>query len=1238
MSDPCEGGPSRTHRYWLAGAMAVLLIGGGLFTRWTVQRADRGLREVMLRQTRLVAQALNVERVQALSGDTTDLGNPNYQRLKEQLAAIKQNSDQCRFVYLIGRREDGQVFFLVDNEPPNSRDYSPPGQIYGEAPEAIHRVFDMDAASVIGPMTDRWGVWVSSLVPLHDRQTGNLIAVLAMDIDARAWRRTVLLAAAWPVGLMLAVLALLILSAVLARSRRKILRHQEAIRAKSEELERYFSQSLDLLCLASTDGRLLRLNPEWERTLGYSIAELENRAFLDFVHPDDLASTREAVSRLSDQETILNFENRYRHKDGSYRWIEWRSIPQGSLIYAAARDVTDRKRAEQALRESQERLELAMEAANDGLWDWDIAQDKVFFDSRYYTLSGYQPNEFPQRFEEWSKRVHPDDLGRCQEAIEAHLSGKTRVFDIEFRFLRKDGSWMWIRGRGKVVRRDASGAVLRMVGTHADITERKRAEEELEKERNFLRQVIDAIPGFVCVKTLAGTFALANKALSEAYGKPPGCLEGHTDAEFSPRPEETEAFLKDDRRVIEKREALIIPEEKITYADGSVHWLSTIKTPLIESDGSCDRLLAVAMDITARKRSEDAIDEKNQFIASLLRAMPVAVFYKDSNGRYLGCNDIFTEVMGVTSEQIRGKTVYELWPSELAEKYHSMDLEIMRNREHQVYEFQIRAKDGRIHPVIYAKDVFLNKDGEVAGLVGAFLDITDRKRAEEALRESEKRFHRMLRAVPDMISIHDSEMNILYSNWRGFAEVAEDKRIPGTKCHKTYRGFDTICPDCQAMTVLESREPFQKEARLPDGRWVDMRVIPFLDESRNVEMFMEWVRDVTAEKTAEEDKRRLEENYRQAQKMESVGRLAGGVAHDFNNMLSVILGHTELALEEMEPGQPLYSDLQEIRKAAERSAALTRQLLAFARRQTVDPKVLDLNETVEGMLKMLRRLIGEDIELAWRPGEKLPAIKMDPSQIDQILANLCVNARDAINHSAGKVTIETGWVEFDQADCATRMDAAPGVYVLMAVSDNGSGMSEEIRAHVFEPFFTTKTLGEGTGLGLATVYGIVRQNRGFINVYSEEGRGTTLRIYLPACSEGLAEAAGEKPVEMSEGHETILLVEDEPAILVLATQMLERLGYRILAASSPEEALRLASEAPGEIHLLISDVVMPGMNGRDLAQRLLALHPGLKILFMSGYTANMIAHQGVLDKGVNFMQKPFSFQGLSVKVREALGR
>jgi PAS domain S-box-containing protein len=381
---------------------------------------------------------------------------------------------------------------------------------------------------------------------------------------------------------------------------------------------------------------------------------------------------------------------------------------------------------------------------------------------------------------------------------------------------------------------------------------------------------------------------------------------------------------------------------------------------------------------------------------------------------------------------------------------------------------------------------------------------------------------------------------------------------------------------------------------------------------------------------------KLEAQLRQAQKMESVGRLAGGVAHDFNNMLGVILGYTEMAMERVEPEAPLHADLKKIQGAAQRSADLTRQLLAFARKQTVSPKVIDLNKTIESILKLLFRLIGEDIDLAWQPGKEVWPVKMDPTQVDQILTNLCVNARDSIVDT-GKVTIETGKASFDEEYCAHHADFVPGEYVLLAVSDNGCGMDEETQAHLFEPFFTTKEVGKGTGLGLATVYGAVKQNNGFINVYSELGQGTTFKIYLPRHLDKtvfLPEKEPDKPGERA--HETILLVEDEPAILEMSTIMLERLGYTVLAAATPGEAVRLAQEHPGRIDLLLTDVIMPEMNGRDLAKNLLSTYPDIRRLFMSGYTASVIAHHGVLDQGVHFIHKPFSMKDLGEKLREAL--
>ncbi len=394
--------------------------------------------------------------------------------------------------------------------------------------------------------------------------------------------------------------------------------------------------------------------------------------------------------------------------------------------------------------------------------------------------------------------------------------------------------------------------------------------------------------------------------------------------------------------------------------------------------------------------------------------------------------------------------------------------------------------------------------------------------------------------------------------------------------------------------------------------------------------------DITPRKCAEAEKKKLEGQLQQAQKMESVGRLAGGVAHDFNNMLSVILGHGEIALEKINPEDSLHEDLTEIINAAQRSADLTRQLLTFARKQTAAPRIIDLNETVEGTLKMLRRLIGEDIDLLWKPGRNLHSVRVDPSQIDQLLANLCVNARDAIK-DVGKITIETGGALLDEAYCAENAGFIPGEYVMLAVSDNGCGMDKETLSHLFEPFFTTKELGKGTGLGLATVYGLIKQNNGFINVYSETGQGTTFKVYLPPHSPGTAPLSEKEADRAAEhGHETILLVEDEPVILNMVNVLLKGQGYTVIGAETPGEAIRLAREYTGKIDLLMTDVVMPEMNGRELARNLLSYHPGINRLFMSGYTANVIAHHGVLDEGVHFIQKPFFRQQLIEKVQEAL--
>jgi PAS domain S-box-containing protein len=551
-------------------------------------------------------------------------------------------------------------------------------------------------------------------------------------------------------------------------------------------------------------------------------------------------------------------------------------------------------------------------------------------------------------------------------------------------------------------------------------------------------------------------------------------------------------------------------------------------------------------------------------------------------------------------------------------------------------------KDGRpIHVSLIGYPIVENS--RQTGAYAIYRDITERMQAQDALRESGIRYQMLFESAHDAIFMMSEERFI---ECNPPALLMFDCRKEDIIGQTPIRFSPPLQPDGSSsrekamehirLAFSGTSDPFEWRHMRLNGTEFDAEVTlnrvdlvggPFLQVT---------VRDVSDRKRSEEEKRRLEAQLVQAQKMESIGRLAGGVAHDFNNMLSAILGHVELAMDKCRPPEPIFHDLKVIEKAAHRSAALTQQLLAFARKQTVAPKILDLNDVVAGMLTMLQRLIGEDIDFAWMPGAGLWQIKIDPSQVDQVLANLCVNARDAID-GIGKITIETENVVLDEAYCGVHPEFTCGQFVMLAVSDNGHGMDRETLDQIFEPFFTTKERGKGTGLGLATVYGILKQNDGFINVYSEPGHGSTFKLYLPRF---LGDAAGpviEKGAELLRGSgETVLLVEDEDIILNLGRVMLEKLGYRVLAAGTPSEALHMARAHADEIRLLITDVVMPEMSGRDLANVISTIKPGLKCLYLSGYTANVIVHRGVLDEGVHFLQKPFSLLDLSLKVRGAL--
>lgn len=550
-------------------------------------------------------------------------------------------------------------------------------------------------------------------------------------------------------------------------------------------------------------------------------------------------------------------------------------------------------------------------------------------------------------------------------------------------------------------------------------------------------------------------------------------------------------------------------------------------------------------------------------------------------------------------------------------------------------ELELKRSDGS-KIVVFSNHVMIKNKNNEPEMYCIDIDLTQQKQTEADLKKALEKNEALLNANPDMMFVFDAECNIVdcHPKVRTKEHYTDPNVFLGKNVDEILPSDISILTRKSVESVLKNKVSEYSTYNLEvngEIQYFEARHVPSGDDE-----VLAIVRNITDQVKTENEREKLQHQLTQSQKMESVGRLAGGVAHDFNNMLSVIIGYTQLSLERIDSYNPLYSNLQEVKKAAERSANLTKQLLAFARKQTITPKVFDLNEAVGGMYKMLIRLIGEDIDLVWLPNEEPMMIEVDPSQIDQILANLCVNARDAIKDT-GKITIETSNIVIDEEYCKENSSFVPGDYIVLSVSDDGSGMDNETLSHLFEPFYTTKEIGRGTGLGMATVYGIIKQNNGFITVDSEVGKGTTINMYLPRYKDK-KEQQEENSLNLTDikGHETILLVEDEPAILAMTTKMLEAVGYTVIKAESPVDAIELAKENIGDIHLLITDVIMPEMNGRDLAKSILFIYPDIKRLFMSGYTASVIAHHGVLNEGVNFIHKPFNFEDLVKKVREVL--
>jgi two-component system cell cycle sensor histidine kinase/response regulator CckA len=911
-----------------------------------------------------------------------------------------------------------------------------------------------------------------------------------------------------------------------------------------------------------------------------------------------------------------------------------RLVPAVTRALREVEERTKRKQADEALRRSEERFRLLAESSLTGIYLFQEGHF-LYVNKALASIFGYTVEELVGRLGPLDL-THPDDRAAVRENVRRRLSGEVETIRSDFRGLRKDGTVIFVEVHGT---RIEYGGKVGIIGTLVDITERKRAEEALRESEERIKSIFRAAPigiGVVTNRVLMDV----NSRIGEMTGYSLKELVSSSARVLYPTQDDFDYVGAEKYRQIAEKGAGSV-ETRWMKKDGTIIDVLLSSTPIDPSDLSRG-VTFTALDITEPKKVEEALKESEKKYRRVVENATEIIYTTDINGNFKYANPTALRVVGYSLEELRRFNYLDLVVPEYRDQLKEIYGNQFRSRQATTYvEFPFSNKFGEVMWFGQSASLMM-EGGRIIGFQVIARDITERKRTESALRESEERYRMLVETSPDAITLLDLNLNIVMANRPALALYGYES--PEEVVGQSALNF--IAPEDRPRAVEDVRKMLETGS-IGTLEYTLLRKggVPFSAELRasmivNVEKkplaYICVSRDITERKRGEEERAALEDQFRQSQKMEAIGQLAGGVAHDFNNLLTVIKGYCQLSLVETKEGTPLRDALEVISKAAEKAADLTRQLLAFSRRQIMEATVLDLNTLLQNLEKMLRRIIGEDIELVTLLGADLGRVKADPGQMEQVVMNLAVNAKDAMS-KGGKLIIETANVELDEAYARAHVSVTPGCYVMIAVSDTGTGMAPEVRDRVFEPFFTTKGKGKGTGLGLSTVYGIVKQSNGNIWVYSEPGKGTTFKIFLPRVDEPAeklkAQEAGE---EFPGGSETILIVEDDKEVRNLTVRILKRQGYTVLDGSYGDEAFNVCRQHKGPIHLLVTDVVMPGMDGRTLSECLSQLHPEMKVLYMSGYTDDAIVHHGVMAKGMNYIQKPFTVNGLTKKVREVL--
>ena len=898
-------------------------------------------------------------------------------------------------------------------------------------------------------------------------------------------------------------------------------------------------------------------------------------------------------------------------------------------ILAVVENITDRKRAEKALKESEDALKSIFLAAPVGI---GLVIDRVILrvNERICEMIGYSQEEL---IGQNARILYPttEDYEYVGREKYRQIAEKG-IGTVETRWQRKDGAIIDVLLSSSPINPDdhAVGVTFSAL----DITDRKRAEEALRTERDMLQGLMDGLATTGIGVDVVGvdyTILHQNKLLMDTFGDLSGklCYKNYIGLD-------TPCINCPMAETIKSRK---VERVEMSGSDGRLY--EVLSAPLPSPDGTIDKAIEVVIDITERKLAEEALVASERNYHEIFDASDDAIVVHDlETGEIVNVNKRMCEMFGYTLEEALRLETVDLSQGDPPFSKDDAAKWIQRAAEEgpQRFEWLCRKSNGEL----FWAEVLLQRAtiGGVERIMATDRDITDRKQAEEKLADSYRFLQTVLDNMPSPVFYKDAKGVYLGCNleFEKFLGKSRSEIVGKTvyevapkKLAETYQSADE--------RLLEDRGIQQYDSKVKHADGTDRDVLfhkavfdgPDGEPAGIVGVMI----DMTERKMAEDERVKLEEQLRQSQKMESIGRLAGGVAHDFNNLLTGINGYTEIIIGGLDPYDPMRKDMEEILRAGERAAALTNQLLAFSRKQVISPKVIQPNEILDRSQKMLRRIIGEDVDLLFVPDKDLGRIKADPAQIDQVLVNLAVNARDAMR-DGGKLTIETQNVALDEGFCKIHIGLKPGDYVMLAVTDTGHGMDKQTRENIFEPFFSTKPKDQGTGLGLATVYGIVKQNNGFISVYSEVDVGTTFKVYFPRELEEADSLVEDKLTDLPMGKETILLVEDEEMVRRLAQRILERQGYKVIGVADGGKAYLACTKHKDTIDLLLTDVIMPTMNGRELHEKLLELKPGLKVLFMSGYTENVIAHHGVLGEDTQFIQKPFTIDVLAHKVREVL--